>query len=277
TYTEETLQVALAEIKRGAPKLLVAKKYGIPRATLQFRLGTKFVKTRHRPNTYLTEIEEKLLACGILPWNVDSIDLSKCIGKNKVRQEDVSQDDILPTTSINCQQFSQLVGEVKLKTLEECAKNEEFETRDISEDALILLKIYKEFYCKTKNLQAKSINDSEHKENDTINDQNIAGTPSKECNVRYSAAEILNMPIVILSENEKTNQPCVKSSLNDNIENYLVWTGKRQTERLPYVITSTAFKNVCEEKTKAKTEKKNWRKLENNSFEMKRTNPQKLK
>ncbi|KAF2886625.1 hypothetical protein ILUMI_19547 [Ignelater luminosus] len=220
TYTEETLQVALAAIKRGAPKLLVAKKYGIPRATLQFRLGTKFVKTRHRPNTYLTEIEEKLLSV---------------------------------------------------------QKNEEFETRDISEDALILLKIYKEFYCKTKNLQAKSINDSEHKENDTINDQNIAGTPSKECNVRYSAAEILNMPIVILSENEKTNQPCVKSSLNDNIENYLVWTGKRQTERLPYVITSTAFKNVCEEKTKAKTEKKNWRKLENNSFEMKRTNPQKLK
>ncbi|KAF2889850.1 hypothetical protein ILUMI_16323 [Ignelater luminosus] len=61
TYTEETLQVALAVIKRGASKLLVAKKYGIPRATLQFRLDTKLIKTRHGPNTYLTEIEEKLL------------------------------------------------------------------------------------------------------------------------------------------------------------------------------------------------------------------------
>ncbi|KAF2889362.1 hypothetical protein ILUMI_16811 [Ignelater luminosus] len=53
---------------------------------------------------------------------------------------------------------------------------------------------------------------------------------------------------------------CVESSLNDKIENYLVWqkkesTGKRQTERLPYVIPSMVFKNVCEEKKKAKTEK----------------------
>ncbi|KAF2905916.1 hypothetical protein ILUMI_00258, partial [Ignelater luminosus] len=32
-------------------------------------------------------------------------------------------------------------------------------------------------------------------------------------------------------------------------------TGKRQTKRLPYVVTSTAFKNACEEKKKAKTEK----------------------
>ncbi|KAF2890619.1 hypothetical protein ILUMI_15554, partial [Ignelater luminosus] len=50
-------------------------------------------------------------ACGVFPWSVDSLDLSKCIGKNKVRQEDVFQDYILPTTSIHFQQFSQLVGE----------------------------------------------------------------------------------------------------------------------------------------------------------------------
>ncbi|KAF2882008.1 hypothetical protein ILUMI_24156 [Ignelater luminosus] len=72
-------------------------------------------------------------ACGMFPWSVDSTSLSKCIGKNKVRQGDESQDDILPTTSISFQQFSQLVGEVKLKTLEECAKNEEFKTRDLSD------------------------------------------------------------------------------------------------------------------------------------------------
>ncbi|KAF2891621.1 hypothetical protein ILUMI_14552 [Ignelater luminosus] len=60
THTEETLQVVLAELKRGASNLLVVKKYGISRATLQFRLGTKFDKTRHVPNMYLTEIEENL-------------------------------------------------------------------------------------------------------------------------------------------------------------------------------------------------------------------------
>ncbi|KAF2906171.1 hypothetical protein ILUMI_00009 [Ignelater luminosus] len=164
-------------------------------------------------------------ACGIFPWSVDSIGLSQSIGKNKVRQGDVSQ-DILPTTSINFQHFSQLVGKVKLKTLKNCAKNEEFKTRDLSEDALILLKIYKEFFRNTKNLQAKSINDTEHNENDTISDQNTA-----------------------------------ESSLNYNIENYLVWqktperTGKKKTERLAYVIASTAFKNVCEDQKKAKTVK----------------------
>ncbi|KAF2903570.1 hypothetical protein ILUMI_02616 [Ignelater luminosus] len=189
---KETLQVALAEIKRRAPKLLVAKKYGIPRATLQFQLGTKFAKTKHGPNTnvgkrldevnksnfapilkdVLFELTAEMVsngfkACGVFPWSVDSIDLSKCIG-----------------------------------------------------------------------------------------------TPSKECNVSYSADEILNMPVVILSENEKTNQTCVDSGLDDKIENYLVWQKnarknwkKTDRERLPYVITFTAFKNVCEGKKKAKTEK----------------------
>lgn len=60
-YNEETLQVALDEVKRGVPKSLVAKKYGIPRATLQFRLSSKFTKTRHGPKMYLTEDEEALL------------------------------------------------------------------------------------------------------------------------------------------------------------------------------------------------------------------------
>ncbi|KAF2902056.1 hypothetical protein ILUMI_04128 [Ignelater luminosus] len=206
--------------KRRVPKCLVAKKYGIPKATVQFRLRTKFVKTRHGPNTYLTEIKEKLL----VKWIKDSH--RKGFPR---RPEDI------------------------------CSS---FETRDLSGDALILPKIYKEFLRNTKNLQAKSINDSEHHENDTISNQKIAGTPSKECNVSYSADEILNMPVVILSENAKTNQTCVESSLNDKRENYLLWqktperTGNRQTERLPYVITSTAFKNVCKEKKKAKTKKK---------------------
>lgn len=60
-YTEEAIQKALDEIKNGAPKKTVAKKYGIPRATLQFRLGPKFTKIRPGPKTYLTNDEENLL------------------------------------------------------------------------------------------------------------------------------------------------------------------------------------------------------------------------
>ncbi|KAF2906104.1 hypothetical protein ILUMI_00075 [Ignelater luminosus] len=106
TYIEKTLQVGLAKIKRGAPKLLVAKR--------------KMNKSSFAPilKDVLFELTAEMVsngfkACGIFPWSVGSKDLSKCIGKNKVRQGDVSQNDILPTTSINFQQFSQFVEEVK--------------------------------------------------------------------------------------------------------------------------------------------------------------------
>lgn len=60
-YTEEMIQKAIEEIISGAPKKTVAKKYGIPRATLQFRLSSKFNKIEKGPNTYLTKDEEFLL------------------------------------------------------------------------------------------------------------------------------------------------------------------------------------------------------------------------
>lgn len=44
SYNEKTIQKALEEIKVRLPKKTVAKKYGIPRSTLQFRLSKKFKK-----------------------------------------------------------------------------------------------------------------------------------------------------------------------------------------------------------------------------------------
>ncbi|KAJ8970937.1 hypothetical protein NQ317_016746 [Molorchus minor] len=66
--TAEKIQKALNEIKRGLSKKAVAKKFGIPRSTLQFRLGNRFKKIRHGPNTYLTEEEEYT----IVSWILDS-------------------------------------------------------------------------------------------------------------------------------------------------------------------------------------------------------------
>ncbi|KAF2891314.1 hypothetical protein ILUMI_14859 [Ignelater luminosus] len=72
TYTEETLQVALAEIKRGAPKFEINKSSFAPiLKDVLFELTTEIVSNGFK-------------ACDIFPWSVDS-KLSKCIGKNKVR------------------------------------------------------------------------------------------------------------------------------------------------------------------------------------------------
>lgn len=68
TYNEIKIQEALNEIKRGMCKKTVAKKFGIPRSTLQFRLSDKFKKIRHGPNTYLTAEEEEI----IVSWILDS-------------------------------------------------------------------------------------------------------------------------------------------------------------------------------------------------------------
>lgn len=65
-YDEEMIHRALADIRNGESKKSVAKKYGIPRSTLQFRLSSKFTKTRPGPNTYLTTDEEIALANWIL-------------------------------------------------------------------------------------------------------------------------------------------------------------------------------------------------------------------
>lgn len=65
---EETIQKALNEIRNGEPKKRVAQKYGIPRSTLQFRLGPRFSKIRPGPKTYLTEEEENLLE----KWLIES-------------------------------------------------------------------------------------------------------------------------------------------------------------------------------------------------------------
>ncbi|KAI4454310.1 hypothetical protein MML48_9g00011696 [Holotrichia oblita] len=67
-YDENLLQKALADIGNGLPKKQAAKKYGIPRPTLQYRVSSKFKKNRHGPNTYLTEDEETNLE----QWIIES-------------------------------------------------------------------------------------------------------------------------------------------------------------------------------------------------------------
>ena len=59
---EANIANALRAIKDGMSKLKAAKEFGIPRATLQFRMGEKFRKPGYGPATYLTPEEETTLA-----------------------------------------------------------------------------------------------------------------------------------------------------------------------------------------------------------------------
>lgn len=67
-YNEQLIQKALVDVQNGMPKKQAAGLYGIPRQTIQYRLGDKFKKIRHGPMTYLTEDEEDTLE----KWIIDS-------------------------------------------------------------------------------------------------------------------------------------------------------------------------------------------------------------
>lgn len=60
-YSEEDLQMAIKDVQNGMPKREACKKHKIPRATLQFRLSGKFVKTSHGPPPVLTTEEEDMI------------------------------------------------------------------------------------------------------------------------------------------------------------------------------------------------------------------------
>lgn len=60
-YNEETINKALEAINAGLPVREAARRFNIPRATLQFRRSNKFVKTTLGPSPILTSDEEIIL------------------------------------------------------------------------------------------------------------------------------------------------------------------------------------------------------------------------
>ncbi|KAF2890621.1 hypothetical protein ILUMI_15552 [Ignelater luminosus] len=60
-YDERDIEQTVEAIKKGLSRKQASKEYGIPRATLQFRLSNKFKKTGHGPLPILTQDEEELL------------------------------------------------------------------------------------------------------------------------------------------------------------------------------------------------------------------------
>lgn len=67
-YTEDDLQKALKAIANGVPIREAARRYKVPRPTLQFRRSDKFTKTSLGPCPYVTFEEENLL----VDWLIES-------------------------------------------------------------------------------------------------------------------------------------------------------------------------------------------------------------
>lgn len=65
-YTEEDIEGALIAIKNGMSKKKASKIFGVPRATIIFRLSNKFVKSSHGPNPVLSRNEEETLVSWVI-------------------------------------------------------------------------------------------------------------------------------------------------------------------------------------------------------------------
>ncbi|XP_049860339.1 uncharacterized protein LOC126354618 [Schistocerca gregaria] len=61
SYSEESLQKALQEVKKGFSFNAASRMYGIPRSTLQLRLSNKYTKPSHGPAPILSTEEENTL------------------------------------------------------------------------------------------------------------------------------------------------------------------------------------------------------------------------
>lgn len=60
-YTEYDSQKAISAIQNRMPKRETSNIFNIPRATLQFRISAKFIKSTHGPAPILTNNEENIL------------------------------------------------------------------------------------------------------------------------------------------------------------------------------------------------------------------------
>ncbi|KAK9680225.1 CENP-B N-terminal DNA-binding domain [Popillia japonica] len=65
-YTEKDVASTLNTIKNGVSKEQAAKLYGVPRATIQFRLSNKFTKASPGPSPILTASDEDTLVKWIM-------------------------------------------------------------------------------------------------------------------------------------------------------------------------------------------------------------------
>ncbi|KAF2890221.1 hypothetical protein ILUMI_15952, partial [Ignelater luminosus] len=150
-YDERDIEQAVEAIKKGLSKKQASKEYGIPRATLQFRLSNKFKKTGHGPPPILTQDEQELLKIDNIKENEneDFMNLYQIWknfdegGKQKYKNKDRES---ISEEILNIEAMELFIDDVYIEYIDKCTEtnkkasleNESLNLSNICENNIIL-------------------------------------------------------------------------------------------------------------------------------------------
>lgn len=198
-------------------------------------------------------IKNGFKACGLYPWDKNILDYSKCLGKIKEETTDIENKEKL----LSYENFTEIVGEDTIKLFNEI--NTVIETNEPS----YFSKVYKVWQY--FNAQKEEEYDIENMPI-IFNDPELAITTSDSEKIEYETSQ---------NEAEEENE-------NSNLNNYLMWPitpqrkGKRNVQKLPYVLTSEEWKKIQTKKIEDKKikekdkEARKLKRLENKESKMKK-------
>ncbi|XP_068085538.1 uncharacterized protein [Anabrus simplex] len=221
----------------------------------------KIVNERIKPET----LKSGFRACGLVPWNPDNIDFTKCIGRkysvatptdiNKNVNNSDEKNKLLAF-----QKFCSIVGEERIEQFKNIEKVTEEEH---SEEFFVLYRLYEEFFERNDQNSEFDGQDVEQQTRET----NLEQTALENVYVEQEQPTLSTAPLH-MNESPQPRTPSSSSVLKrsdvKSLEDCLVWpeTPKRKNlrnvQRMPYVITSKQWKDIHKEKadTKANEERK---------------------
>ncbi|XP_049949762.1 uncharacterized protein LOC126457500 isoform X1 [Schistocerca serialis cubense] len=190
-------------------------------------------------------IKNGFRATRLYPWNPNNIDFSKCLGSNVSDRNNITSNsrksEILP---LPYDTFVQVVGEDKIN---------EFETiQNVTENAhgdfFLLYRLWK-CYQNEKQKQEQKATQITPDANVSLSDENL-----NISNPQHASSEEASQSSSGRDATENT--PIVNKTPTKCINEVLLWSetpkrkGKRQVERVPFVLTSRKWNNLHEEKVK---------------------------
>lgn len=223
----------------------------------------KVIEETVKPDT----LKNGFKACGLFPWNPNEIDYRKCLGKNgplinidkeHTDNETYFSNALLNDNTLNITMFSEIVGPETMDKLKNI--NRTTETEKNTEELYILHKLF-ESLKKNADFDSSSECPSVLSENVVLNSDNILNSsleenkllhvPPNDNDSMFCVNPCAINTNITLNDKEKTTIKRLKVS---PLQECLVWPltperkGKRQTERLPFVISSQMWKNIHEHK-----------------------------
>lgn len=203
-------------------------------------------------------------ACGLYPFNANAIDYSKCLGGSKhFNAEDVGDSNGSDfNISMNYSTFLGIVGKEKVELFEQI-ENAVNDHED--EHFFTLYRLWKYF---NRNSNREEIvcqrNISEIVPPSDLEIGLVSSLPQTDGQIQAEHLQSREEFVEDVTQNEGTGVVPVETATvvqihrPSNISDYLVWPespkrkGKRQTDRLPFAITSQKYKQMLEAKNEAK-------------------------